>query len=172
MAGGDTDAALRAFVDAIIGPGAYQLMPASTREMLTDNLPELRREAAAPAGDPPFSCEDAARVAAPVLLVTGGSSPAFFKAIDQRLAECLPSVEAVTVPGAVARRARPADRAIQRAGASGSSQRHRSRYVSDAGEPTAAAPRNMRVKARKPERRVTRCRNAAGQCGATKQVSA
>ena len=100
LAGGDAEAALRAFVDAIFGPGAYQLMPASTREMLTDNLPELRREAAAPAGDPPFSCQDAGRVTVPVLLVTGGSSPAFFKAIDQRLEECLPSVEAVTVPGA------------------------------------------------------------------------
>ena len=60
MAGGEADAALHAFVDAIFGPGAYQLMPASTREMLNDNLPELRREAAAPPGDPPFSCDDAA----------------------------------------------------------------------------------------------------------------
>lgn len=100
MAGGETDAALHAFVDAIIGPGAYQLVPASTRAMLNDNLPELRREAAASPGDPPFTCDDAKRVQAPVLLVTGGASPLFFKAIDERLAQCLRSVEAVTVPGA------------------------------------------------------------------------
>jgi pimeloyl-ACP methyl ester carboxylesterase len=68
--------------------------------MLTDNLPELRREAAMPPGDPAFECEDARHIAAPVLLVTGGSSPAFFKTIDGRLAGCLPSVDAVTVPGA------------------------------------------------------------------------
>jgi pimeloyl-ACP methyl ester carboxylesterase len=100
IARGDRDAALRAFVDAVFGAGAYQLLPMSTREMLTDNLPELRREAEAPPGDPHFTCDDARAVTAPVLLLTGGSSPSFFKAIDERLAECLPSVEAVTVPGA------------------------------------------------------------------------
>jgi pimeloyl-ACP methyl ester carboxylesterase len=100
IARGDRDTALRTFVDAVFGRGAYQLMPPSTREMLTDNLPELRREAEAPSGDPPFTCDDAKVVKAPVLLVTGGSSPSFFKAIDERLAECLPAAEAVTVPGA------------------------------------------------------------------------
>jgi pimeloyl-ACP methyl ester carboxylesterase len=100
VARGDPDTALRAFVDAVFGPGAYYLMPPSTREMLTDNLPELRREAEAPPGDPPFTCDDARAVKAPVLLVTGGSSPSFFKVIDERLAECLPAVEAVTVTGA------------------------------------------------------------------------
>jgi len=100
LAGGDAEAALHAFVDAIFGPGAHLMIPASTRAMLMDNLPELRREAAAPPGDPAFDCDDAKRVTAPVLLITGGSSPTFFKTIDQRLAECLPSVEAVTVAGA------------------------------------------------------------------------
>jgi non-heme chloroperoxidase len=100
LAGGDATGALQAFVDVIIAPGAWQLMPASTRQMLTDNLPELRREAAMPPGDPAFGCEDARHIEAPVLLVTGGASPAFFKAIDERLAGCLPSVDAVTVPGA------------------------------------------------------------------------
>jgi pimeloyl-ACP methyl ester carboxylesterase len=100
LAGGDPEAALHAFVDAVFGPGAHLMIPASTREMLMDNLPELRQEAAAPSGDPSYGCDDAKRVTAPVLLITGGSSPLFFKAIDERLAECLPSVEAVTVPGA------------------------------------------------------------------------
>jgi non-heme chloroperoxidase len=100
IAQGDRDSALRAFVDAVFGAGAYQFLPTSTRQMLTDNLPELRREAKAPAGDPPFTCDDAKAVKAPVLLLTGGSSRSFFKAIDERLAQCLPFVEAVTVPGA------------------------------------------------------------------------
>jgi non-heme chloroperoxidase len=100
LAGGDPETALHAFVDAIFGPGAHLMIPASTRAMLMDNLPELRREASAPPRDPAFSCDDAKRVTAPVLLITGGASPTFFKAIDERLAECLPSVEAVIVPGA------------------------------------------------------------------------
>ena len=55
------DSALRAFVDAVFGAGAYQFMPTSTREMLTDNLPELRREAEATAGIRPSACDDARR---------------------------------------------------------------------------------------------------------------
>jgi len=68
--------------------------------MVNDNLPALRREAAAPDPDPVFGCRDAARVRAPVLLLTGGSSPAFFLAIARELAACLPTVESVSVPGA------------------------------------------------------------------------
>jgi pimeloyl-ACP methyl ester carboxylesterase len=100
LAAGDTDGAIASFVDTIIGPGASMLMPASTRVMIHDNLPALRREAAAPDPDPVFSCADAARVRAPVLLLTGGSSPGFFLAIARELAACLPIVEHVSVPGA------------------------------------------------------------------------
>jgi pimeloyl-ACP methyl ester carboxylesterase len=100
MTRGDGEAALRLFVDLAIGPGAYQLAPQSTRQMLADNLPSLRLQAASPVNDPPFSCDDAGRVKAPVLLVSGGSSPSYFKAITARLAECLPSVVPVTVTGA------------------------------------------------------------------------
>ncbi len=100
LASGDTDGAIASFVDTIIGPGAALLMPASTRVMVNDNLPALRREAAAPDPDPVFRCADAARVRAPVLLLTGGSSPAFFLAIARELAACLPQVERVSVPGA------------------------------------------------------------------------
>jgi pimeloyl-ACP methyl ester carboxylesterase len=39
-------------------------------------------------------------VKVPVLLLAGGSSPAYFKAIAARLAGCLPSAATVTVAGA------------------------------------------------------------------------
>ncbi len=100
LANGDTDGAIASFVDTIIGPGASLLVPQSTRVMINDNLAALRREAAAPDPDPVFSCADAARVRAPVLLLTGGSSPPFFLAIARELAACLPVVEHVSVPGA------------------------------------------------------------------------
>ena len=93
LAKGDTDGAIASFVDTIIGPGASLLVPPSTRVMINDNLAALRREAAAPDPDPVFSCADAARVRAPVLLLTGGSSPPFFLAIARELAACLPRVE-------------------------------------------------------------------------------
>ena len=97
---GDIEGAMRAFVDVVVGPGAYFLMPASTRAMITDNLPELRLEAAAPLGDPPYSCDDARAVGLPTLLITGEASPAFFRAIADRLGECLPQVQRITVPWA------------------------------------------------------------------------
>ena len=97
---GDVEGALHAFTDVVVGPGAYFLMPASTRAMNTDNLPELRLEAAAPLGDPPDSCDDARRIGLPTLLITGEGSPQFFRRIADRLGECLPQVERVLVPGA------------------------------------------------------------------------
>jgi non-heme chloroperoxidase len=100
LARGDTEGALQLFVDTIIGPGASMRIPPSTRAMLHDNLPALRREAAAPRDDPPFSCADAGRIRAPVLLLSGSASPAFFTAITAALARCLPTVERVTVAGA------------------------------------------------------------------------
>ena len=99
---GDTEDALRTFLTTLIGPGAYDLMPWHTREMLHDNLPELQAEARAPTVSlsPLYTCDDARAVRAPVLLITGGLSPPFLKAITARLAACLVHVEALTIAGA------------------------------------------------------------------------
>lgn len=99
---GDAEQATRTFVSTIIAPGAYELMPASTREMLRDNLPELTAEARAPlpATAPPFTCADAGGVGVPVLVVDGAASAAFLRAIARKVAACLPKGESHTVAGA------------------------------------------------------------------------
>lgn len=99
---GATEAALRSFVGVIIAPGAYDFMPASTRQMLTDNLPELAAEARAPLPglDPRVGCDQVAGVRAPTLVITGGNSAPFFKAMSQRLGACVESATAETIPGA------------------------------------------------------------------------
>jgi pimeloyl-ACP methyl ester carboxylesterase len=99
---GDTDAALRTYVSTIIGPGAYELMAPSARQMLHDNLPELQAEAHVPTVSlaPLYTCDDARRVRTPVLLVTGGLSAPFLKAIAAHVAACLPHVETLTIAGA------------------------------------------------------------------------
>jgi pimeloyl-ACP methyl ester carboxylesterase len=99
---GDAEQAMRTFVSTIIAPGAYDLMPASTREMLRDNLPELRAEARAPlpATAPPFTCADAGGVRVPVLVVDGSASAAFLRAIARKVLECLPKGESHSVVGA------------------------------------------------------------------------
>lgn len=99
---GRTEPAMRTFLSTLIGPGAFDLMPESTRAMLRDNLPELTAEARVPlvTMTPPYTCEDARRVAAPTLLVQGGASAGFLRAMSHAVAGCLPRVEIHTVPAA------------------------------------------------------------------------
>jgi non-heme chloroperoxidase len=93
---------LRGFLAALIAPGAFDLMPESTRAMLRENLPELLAEARAPTVTtaPRYTCEDARTVNAPTLLVDGGASAGFLRAMTRALGACLPHVDARTVAGA------------------------------------------------------------------------
>ena len=99
---GETDASMRTFLSALFAPGAYELMPATTRAMLTDNLPELKAEARAPlpGTSPPYTCDDARAVRVPTLLLDGDRSAAFLRDITRELAACLPGVERGTIAGA------------------------------------------------------------------------
>lgn len=99
---GQTEPAMRTFLSTLIGPGAFDVMPESTRAMLRDNLPELVAEARVPlvTTTPRYTCEDARRVTAPTLLIDGGSSASFLRAMTRAVGACLPRVEAHTVPAA------------------------------------------------------------------------
>ena len=99
---GETEVAMRAFLSALIAPGAFDLMPESTRAMLRDNLAELTAEARVPlvTMTPRYTCQDARRVTAPTLLIDGGASAAFLRAMTRAVGACLPRVTSRTVPGA------------------------------------------------------------------------
>ena len=99
---GESEPSMRTFLSVLIGPAAFDLMPESTRAMLRDNLPELTAEARAPlvTTSPRYTCEDLGRVTAPTLLVDGGASAPFLKAMTRAVGACLPQVEMQTVPGA------------------------------------------------------------------------
>lgn len=99
---GKTELAMRTLLSALIAPGAFDLMPESTRAMLRDNLPELTAEAQVPlvTMTPRYTCHDASRVSAPTLLIDGGASAAFLRAMTRAVGACLPNVEPHTVPGA------------------------------------------------------------------------
>ena len=102
MRAGDPEAALRTFVQAIIAPWAFDLMPGSTRSMLYDNIRELEAEARAPlvSLEPRYTCGDARRVRAETLLIVGGASAPLLKATSDRVARCLADVETRTIEGA------------------------------------------------------------------------
>ena len=98
---GDTEAALRRFVGALVAPGAYDFLPASTKQMLLDNLPELSAEARAPLhGRELATCERLASRHPPTLVIAGGSSPAMFTTMSRRVAGCLDGAAQETIAGA------------------------------------------------------------------------
>ena len=94
---GKVDEALAIFVDTVNGPGYWQTTPEWVRQMLRDNAGTMR---AAGAERIPYTCADAGRIAAPVLLVGGEKSPASYgKALDA-LQRCLRGPERVVIPNA------------------------------------------------------------------------
>lgn len=98
---GDTEDALRRFVGAIIGPGAYDFMPATTRQMLLDNLPELAAEARAPLpGHDVVTCERLPPRRRPTLILSGGNSPGFFTSMSRRAAACIKGAAHEVIAGA------------------------------------------------------------------------
>lgn len=98
---GDTEGALRRFVGAIVGPGAYDFMPATTRQMLRDNLPALAAEARAPLpGHDLVSCERLPRRRRPTLILSGGNSPPFFTTMSRRAAACIGGAAHEVIAGA------------------------------------------------------------------------
>ncbi len=92
----------RAFLDPVIGEGAYDELPPPIQAAKLDNAAELglHLEAGQAEADwPPFFCEDARNVRVPTLLLSGERSPAMFHRITDELARCLPMVDRATLPG-------------------------------------------------------------------------
>lgn len=102
FARGDAAGAVRAFLDTVVGPGAFDRLPPPARAALLDNAPEFALEVRTAPADyfAPFGCEDARAIRAPALLVTGEQSPAFLHRMTDELARCLPGTERAAVPAA------------------------------------------------------------------------
>lgn len=99
---GDSEKAIRAFVESVAGEGAFDRFPPQARQMILDNAPEFRLEV----NTSPdlyftaFSCDDARSISTPVLLLTGEVSPNFFHQMTDELERCLPNTERVMIPHA------------------------------------------------------------------------
>jgi pimeloyl-ACP methyl ester carboxylesterase len=91
---------VRAFIDGVIGPGAFDQMPSSVREVTLQNARTLAAEVGLTPERDPFTCDDARRIRVPTLLLRGERSPAFLHRILDELARCLPHYETVTIPAA------------------------------------------------------------------------
>ena len=93
--------AVRTFIDAVIGEGAFDQIPSEIQVAIMDNAAEFRQGVETPfeTMNPPFFCEDAANVRVPALLVGGELSLPMFGRVLDELARCLPIVEQATIPG-------------------------------------------------------------------------
>lgn len=97
---GDLEAGARAFLDGVMGRPTFQHLPPGGRTMIMDNAPEMRAETLANNYFPPFTCEDAARIQQPILLLKSELGPRLFHLIADELCRCLPRAECGLIPSA------------------------------------------------------------------------
>lgn len=93
----DDLAAVRHFADAIGGPGTYDRRSEAHRAMMIDNVAAHVADARTQAARPRFTCDMAAWITAPVLLINGSRSPSYFHRIADRLSACLPNDKRIKI---------------------------------------------------------------------------
>lgn len=100
---GDPEQAIRIFIDAVVGEGAFDQFPLPVRQAMLDNAPEFRLEVntAPDRYFSPFDCDDARMIKTPILLVTGEISPRFFHQVTDELERCLRNTERAMIPRAL-----------------------------------------------------------------------
>lgn len=95
---GRNQCALREFLNTILGPGGFERVPASAREVMLDNLHTLEPMLAGMNRDQMFTPELAARIGVPTLLVDGAETPALFRTVLDELEQHLPDARRITLP--------------------------------------------------------------------------
>jgi pimeloyl-ACP methyl ester carboxylesterase len=96
---GDTKAGIPLFVNAVGGPGAYELRSDADKKMNLDNVASSQADATTKRPRAVFTCEMAKAITAPTLLSNGERSPKFFYLIMDQLESCLPNRERIVVAG-------------------------------------------------------------------------
>jgi pimeloyl-ACP methyl ester carboxylesterase len=97
---GDTEQAIRVFVDGISGePSFYDRLPADVKRHMLANS-KILRSFFFGKGAPPFGEDNVRRIIQPTLLVTGDRSPAYFLRTTDGLASLLPNAHRAVVPNA------------------------------------------------------------------------
>ncbi len=95
---GEVEAGLELFVDSVSRVGSWAKSTAAFRAMAIDNADTLPRQFADPL--PAYKCDDAERIACPVLLMDGEKSPDVFRRCVSALSEWIPDVRRHTIRGA------------------------------------------------------------------------
>jgi esterase len=96
--GGDIDGALKVFVDAIDGDGAWARVPAAARQQLRDNIFTLLGQAGE--GRKPFTLAQAQSIRTPTLFIGGGNTAGNLATVHRVLAQHFASSQTGMIDGA------------------------------------------------------------------------
>ena len=98
IAAGDVDGGLAYFLDALEGPGAWNRLPATPKQLLRDNAMTLIGQARD--NRPPFSKADAEAIEMPTLFIGGARTKGTLPVVLQALAAHVPDSRTAMIPGA------------------------------------------------------------------------
>ncbi len=98
IAAGDLDGGLRSFIDGINGPGTWDTLPASERQMREDNAYTLLAQVNE--GRQPFAKAEAEALSLPTLFVGGADTPGMLPIVLRALAAHVPNARTVIIPDA------------------------------------------------------------------------
>jgi pimeloyl-ACP methyl ester carboxylesterase len=96
IGGGDVDAGLELFFDAIEGPGAWRRLPAMTKQELRDNAFTLLGQTRDKR--PPFSKADAESIKTPTLFIGGANTKGTLPKVLHTLAAHVPNSKTAMIP--------------------------------------------------------------------------
>ena len=96
--GGDTDGALKTFVDAIDGDGAWARLPAAAKQQLRDNVFTLLGQAGEQRK--PFTKKQTESIRMPTLFIGGGNTTGSLAAVHRALAQHVADTQTVMIDGA------------------------------------------------------------------------
>jgi esterase len=96
--GGDVDGALKMFVDAIDGDGAWTRMPSAAKQQLRDNIFTLLGQAGE--NRKPFTKAQAESIRTPTLFIGGGNTTGSLATVHRVLAQHFASSQTIVIDGA------------------------------------------------------------------------
>jgi len=97
FASGDAERIIRTYA-ARVAPGEFEKAPPEVRQMLLANVPAFQLDFTSRRS--PFTCDDARRVAVPVLILSGDRSPMGLQRIAEAAARCIKAARLVRIPQA------------------------------------------------------------------------
>lgn len=98
IATGDLEGGLRAFIDGINGPGAWDRLPAADRQMREDNAHTLLAQVNE--GRQPFARAEAEALSVPTLFVGGADTPGLLPVVLRALAAHVPGAKTAMIANA------------------------------------------------------------------------